>query len=313
MVENLSMGILEKYRDFFIDLTAKHVMSSNVIVLKEENTMKDAQEVMKRKKISGVPVVDNSNRLINIITMEDLIKALEYNNISRKIVEIPRKKVLALNENDDFDRIVEYISTYGFGRYPVVDSEGHVIGIITKQDLLFAVVSKLSVLYLHDERRREVLDSPLSVLIHNQVDKNKPDFMYIIDNTDVNTSGEGSALLKNFLKSKGFDDKLIRKISISTYEAEVNVVIHGGGKGKIFASITDDSIVVFVEDTGPGIEDIEKAMRPGFSTAPEFIRALGFGAGMGLPNMKRFSDKLIITSEKNKGVKLEMLFWLKAE
>lgn len=313
MVEELGINMLEKYKDFFLDLTAKNVMSSNVIVLKEENTMKEAQEIMKRKKISGVPVVDDFNKLVNIITMEDIIKAIELNVINKKISEVDKKKVLSLHEDDEFNRIVEYVSTYGFGRYPVINKENKVVGIITKQDLLFAVVSKLSVLYLHDERRREVLDSPLSILIKNQVDKNQPDFVYQIDNNDVNTSGEGSALLKNFIKSKGFEEKLVRKISISTYEAEVNVVIHGGGKGKILASITDDSIVIFVEDIGPGIEDIEKAMRPGFSTAPEYIRALGFGAGMGLPNMKRFSDKLIITSEKNKGVKLEMLFWIKPE
>lgn len=93
----------------------------------------------------------------------------------------------------------------------------------------------------------------------------------------------------------------------------MNVVIQGEGKGRIVAIITDDLIVVFVEDTGPGIEDIEGAMRPGFSTATEYIRTLGFGAGMGLPSIKRFTDKLVITSEKNQGVKLEMLFWRKAE
>ncbi len=106
------------------------------------------------------------------------------------------------------------------------------------------------------------------------------------------------------------DKKIVRKISISTYEAEVNVVIHGGGYGKIIANIDDESIVVFVEDQGPGIENIELVMQPGYSTAPEYIRALGFGAGMGLPNIKRFADKLIITSEKGKGAKVEMLFWL---
>lgn len=182
-------------------------------------------------------------------------------------------------------------------------------GIITKQDILYAVVGKLSVLYLHDERRREVLDSPLSILLKNKIDENKPEFTYEIDVTDVNKAGEGSALLKEYLLANKFDKALVRKISISTYEAEVNVVIHGGGKGRIIVTVDDESIVVFVEDSGPGIENIEQVMQPGFSTAPEYIRSLGFGAGMGLPNIKRFADKMIITSEKYKGTKVEMVFW----
>ncbi|BDU49995.1 CBS domain-containing protein [Haliovirga abyssi] len=304
-----NMDILQKYKDFFKDLTAKNVMNSMLIVLKEENTFKEAQEIMKNKKISGIPIVDDNYQVINIITMEDIINALSNNQIDMKISVKQRKKVVALKMEDDFEKIVEFLSTYGFGRYPVVSENNTLIGIITKQDLLFSVVSKLSVLYLHDERRKEILDSPLSVFVKNNINKNEPQFCYSINNSNVNNAGEGSALLKNFLKEKGIETKLIRKISISTYEAEVNVVIHGGGIGKIVAEITDESIVVFVEDIGPGIESIEKAMTAGFSTAPEYIRALGFGAGMGIPNIKRFADKLIITSEKGNGVKMEMIFW----
>ncbi len=313
MSENLGIAIIEKYKEFFEDLKAKDIMNPTVIVLKENDTMIDAKDVMRRRQISGIPIVDDTNELIGIVTMEDLIKALEGNNIRKKIKVLGRKKVICLHENDDLQKIVEYISTFRFGRYPVVDDNNKVIGIITKLDLLFGVISKLSALYLHDERRRQVLDSPLSILIQNQIDKNQPDFLYLIDNQDVTAAGEGSALLKNYLKEKGFSDIIVRKISISTYEAEVNVVIHGGGWGRIAASITSDSVVVFVEDSGAGIEDIEKAMRPGYSTATEYIRSLGFGAGMGLANIKRFTDKLVITSEKNQGVKLEMLFWLKPE
>lgn len=304
-----NMDILQKYKDFFKDLTAKNVMNSMLMVLKEENTFKEAQEIMKKKKISGVPIVDDNYKVINIITMEDIINSLSNNQIDMKISSKPRKKVVVLKKSDDFEKIVEFLSTYGFGRYPVVSEDNTLIGIITKQDLLFSVVSKLSVLYLHDERRKEILDSPLSIFVKNNTNKSEPQFIYSINNSNVNNAGEGSALLKNFLKGKEIDTKLIRKISISTYEAEVNVVIHGGGIGKIVADITDESIVVYVEDIGPGIESIEKAMTPGFSTAPEYIRALGFGAGMGIPNIKRFADKLIITSEKGNGVKMEMIFW----
>ncbi len=306
---NEELKFLEKYKDFFQDLNAEKIMNRVLIFLKEDNIIKEAQDIMKIKKISGVPIVDNNHRLINIISTEDIIKALETGVINKKIKELGEKKIITLKETDGFEKIVEYIATYGYGRYPVLNSENKLSGIITKQDILYAVVSKLSVLYLHDERRREVLDSPLSILLKNKIDENKPEFIYDIEVNDVNKAGEGSALLKEYLVANKFDKALVRKISISTYEAEVNVVIHGGGKGKIIAKVDDESIVIFVEDSGPGIENIEQVMQPGFSTAPEYIRSLGFGAGMGLPNIKRFADKLIITSEKNRGTKVEMVFW----
>jgi anti-sigma regulatory factor (Ser/Thr protein kinase)/predicted transcriptional regulator len=312
-IEGREITIFSRFREFFRDLRAQNIMNSIVLVLKEDDTMMDAKDIMRRKKISGLPIVDDTNCLINIVTMEDLIKVLERGEIHKKIREFGRKKVLALHVDDDFDKILEFLTSRPYGRYPVVDSHNKVVGIITKQDLLFGVVSKLTSLYLHDERTRETLESPLSVLIQSQIDKTKPHFLYYIHDQDINSAGEGSALLKTFLLQKGIDEKIVRKTCISTYEAEVNVVIHGEGNGSIAASITDDAIVVFVDDDGPGIEDIERAMRPGFSTASEHIRTLGFGAGMGLSNIKRFTDKLVITSEKNHGVKLEMLFWLKQE
>jgi CBS domain-containing protein len=306
---NEELKFLEKYKDFFQDLNAEKIMNRVLIFLKEDNIIKEAQDIMKIKKISGVPIVDNGHRLINIISTEDIIKALETGKINKKIKELEKKNIITLKENDGFEKIVEYIATYGYGRYPVLNSENKLSGIITKQDILYAVVGKLSILYLHDERRREVLDSPLSILLKNKIDENKPEFTYEVDVDDVNKAGEGSALLKEYLVANKFDKSLVRKISISTYEAEVNVVIHGGGKGKIIATVDDESIVIFVEDSGPGIENIDQVMQPGFSTAPEYIRSLGFGAGMGLPNIKRFADKLIITSEKNRGTKVEMVFW----
>ncbi|MGM0507654.1 MAG: CBS domain-containing protein [Fusobacteriota bacterium] len=310
MQKDKELMLLKRYIDFFTDLNVKKVMNTSVISLTKEDTYKRAQQIMKDEKISGIPIVTPENKLVNIITMEDIIKVLEKQEIETKILNSPDKEVLTLNEKDSFEKIIEYISTYDYGRYPVVDSENNLVGLITKKDILFTVVRKLSALYLHDERRREILNSPLSILIKDKIQNKNTEFKYDINNNDVNDAGEGSALLKEYLKKKEFDDKLIRKISIATYEAEVNVVIHGGGIGKILVKIDRDSIMVIIEDIGPGIENIDKAMETGFSTAPEYIRSLGFGAGMGLANINRFADKLLITSEKGNGTKLEMLFWM---
>jgi len=121
--------------------------------------------------------------------------------------------------------------------------------------------------------------------------------------------GIGASKLKRFLLERGVDEELARRIAIATYEAEANVVIHSESDGYIYCFIDNEKITVRVEDRGKGIENLELAMREGYSTAPDHIRELGFGAGMGLPNMKRYSDKMVIISEVGKGVIVEMVFF----
>ena len=128
-----------------------------------------------------------------------------------------------------------------------------------------------------------------------------------IQGMDFTHAGEASIALKNILKDIGAAQDLIRKVAIAAYEAEMNVVVHGGG-GTMTLEMDSERIRITVEDQGEGIADIELAMREGWSTASEEVRALGFGAGMGLPNIKKNSDELIIESRKGRGTTLIILF-----
>ena len=132
---------------------------------------------------------------------------------------------------------------------------------------------------------------------------NKKDFIH---------AGEASIHIKNLLKSLNTDAKLMRRISICGYEGEMNVVMHGG-EGALALEMNSDSIVLDISDNGPGIENIELAMKEGYSTASEKFRELGFGAGMGLPNMKKNSDIFTIESEKGKGTRVRMVFHTKTD
>ena len=114
---------------------------------------------------------------------------------------------------------------------------------------------------------------------------------------DFIAAGKGSSSIKNLLKSMGLEPGIIRKIAIISYEAEINIVIHSLG-GQLHCELYEDKITIISEDTGPGIKDIDLAMTEGFSTAPESVRELGFGAGMGLPNMKNYSDDFDIKSSR---------------
>ena len=130
-------------------------------------------------------------------------------------------------------------------------------------------------------------------------------FHFDVDGDDFTSAGKASVQVKKNLRQLGLSPETIRRVSIAMYEGEINMVIHAGG-GIATVTVFPDKIEMVLDDNGPGIADIELAMREGFSTAPENIRSLGFGAGMGLPNMKRNTDSMKIESELGKGTKITM-------
>ena len=125
-------------------------------------------------------------------------------------------------------------------------------------------------------------------------------YHYDVPGDDFTRAGMASSAVKQTLKQLGLDPETVRKMAISLYEGEINMVIHAGG-GQIDVDIDDDKIVAVLADHGPGIENIELAMQEGWSTATEQVRGLGFGAGMGLPNMKKYSDEMTIDSKPGSG------------
>lgn len=121
-----------------------------------------------------------------------------------------------------------------------------------------------------------------------------------VDGNDFTVAGECSSKVKKTLKQLGFDPEVIRRVAIAMYEGEINMVIHANG-GVIDVSISTERIVAVLKDTGPGIPDIGKAMQEGYSTATNSVRELGFGAGMGLPNMKKYTDDMKIDTVIGQG------------
>ena len=130
-------------------------------------------------------------------------------------------------------------------------------------------------------------------------------FEFIVDGENFTSAGEASVAVKKHLRKLGFSPDIIRKVSIAMYEGEINMVIHAGG-GVATVRVHPDKIEIVLADKGPGIENIELAMREGFSTATDNVRNLGFGAGMGLPNMKRYTDTMEIESRLGHGTTVTM-------
>lgn len=134
------------------------------------------------------------------------------------------------------------------------------------------------------------------------------DLDFAIPEKDFNTAGKGSSELKNMLKRLGVDSAILRRIAVASYEAEINVAAHSQG-GVMKSCVHDDHIHVSFTDEGPGIADIEQAMVPGYSTADDLVRELGFGAGLGLPNIKKNSDAMHIVSELGSSTTLEFIIF----
>ncbi len=130
-------------------------------------------------------------------------------------------------------------------------------------------------------------------------------FCFEVDGDDFTSAGQASVQVKKDLRRLGIDPEIIRRVSIAMYEGEINMVIHAGG-GKAEVRVTEEAIEIILADQGPGIADIEQAMQAGFSTAPDTIRSLGFGAGMGLPNMKRYTDYMDVQSTVGVGTTITM-------
>lgn len=292
-------------------------MKKDVVFLTKGHTLWQAKELMRIKKISGVPVLNNKGCLTGLVSIEDIIVALEKDYIAELLEDHMTKNVITVSPDDSIEKIIQKFNRFDFGRFPVVDNNCKLIGLITKNDILETILGQFTIIYDHDVRREEILNKEVewfnkSLITGNTLDKKKADFEFHIQYTDVNSAGMGAARLKKFLNTKMSNPELVRKASIATYEAEVNVVIHSGSDGYLYCWFNEDEINVRIEDHGKGIENVDKAMQEGYSTASDHVRELGFGAGIGLVNMKRYSDKMVVVSEIGKGVVVEMSFYNKS-
>jgi CBS domain-containing protein len=280
-------------------------MSQPPLTIGQDACMRDAKQLMRDHRISGLPVVDEAGRLVGLVSIENIIISLERNQISDPIEKHMVRNIVSLRDTMNVTKLIECLMTYNYGRYPVLDKDDKVVGVLTRGDVIQHVLERLGNVYLHDKRRDEIL-APTPYLFSQATAEPDQCFVYHINSRDLDRAGEGSTLFKSFLQKQGFPAEDARRASIALYEAEINVVLHAHGQGKIAAHLNDNQLFVVVSDKGPGIDDIEMAMQPGYSTASDDVRTRGFGAGMGLSNIKRYTDKLIILSG-NAGLKMEMM------
>jgi len=193
---------------------------------------------------------------------------------------------------------------------PVLDTQDKLVGILTRGDIIEALLSALQEVYSEAER---IHDRPEYFFQALESDSTSLVLRYHVKHRDFASGGNASAKIKQALLRIGASPLLARRVAIATYEAEINLVIHTDNGGTITADIKPNEISVLAEDRGPGIPDVELACQPGYSTATPEIREMGFGAGMGLVNIKRCTDDMNIWSAVGIGTRLQMIFRVSAE
>lgn len=280
--------------ELLYQLKVRDAMSGSVVTGSSDMTLREIQLLMKKHAITGVPIVEQG-RLLGLVSIGDIIQALDDGTINQRVREGMNTSVISLDEDMPLSFAVTYFERYNYGRFPVLGSGGSLVGIITASD----IVRRLLVAMNEEISKLEKRISGKNI-DQNSATPTAMELSFAIAPLDFAKAGLASTKFKKALVDRGCPPELARRAAIISYELELNQVIHSIG-GVMRLKVMDSIIEITAQDEGPGIPDIEKAMQEGYSTANEWIRSLGFGAGMGLPNAKRVADRFTITSKVGKG------------
>jgi CBS domain-containing protein len=260
-------------------------MSTALIIANKEDTLRHIQAVMKQSYITGMPVAEDKH-LLGIVSIEDIIKALDEGKMNASVEERMTRNVIVLEDDMPLSFAISYLNKYHFGRFPVLNKKKELVGILTSKDVIRTLLVEMN---------REVLRLEKIHQMNARAPDKYAELSFTIATRNFELAGRASTEIKKALKQREIDPKIIRRIAIASYELEINQVVHSLG-GTISCSIQPNKIMIVASDTGPGIPDITLALQEGWSTADEWTRSLGFGAGMGLANTKRVSDEFSIES-----------------
>lgn len=283
-------------KEFLEKVKVKDIMNTDIVRLRPYQDMRSIQEIMRIKRIDAVPIVDDLENLIGLVTVENVISALVNGDLNA-----PCEKYMVRNpkclepENSLYDALIKF-RQFRYGRFPVVQ-DNKVLGLLSTKDI---VLNLIDIEDIEREIKEEKKEEEILVL------------EYPVMGGDFALAGMASSNVKKALQQIGITPDILRRVAVVTYEAEMNIVIHAY-RGVLRVRVSPDYIEIIAEDEGPGIPDIDLAMQPGYSTAPDNIREMGFGAGMGLPNIKNSSDELHIESIVGRGTKVYSKIYLKRD
>jgi CBS domain-containing protein/anti-sigma regulatory factor (Ser/Thr protein kinase) len=288
-------------QELIYELKVEQAMTRQVITVEPEDTMEVVRRILKEHKLSGTPVT-RGGELVGIVSIEDLIRSLRQGNGSQPVKPWMSESVTTLYADEPLVHAAQKFEQCGYGRFPVIDRKTKaLVGILTKVDIIHCMLRRLEMDFHQQESRRYRPSDWFA-----ELDSNRTTLWlrYHVDGGNFEKAGEVSSKLKRSLLTLGLSPDTVRRITIASYEGEMNLVIFTQG-GELAAAVEPGKVTVTLADNGPGIPDIERAMQPGYSTAPDWVRELGFGAGMGLPNIKNCAHELKLESKVGEGTNLQ--------
>ncbi|MEN6373759.1 MAG: CBS domain-containing protein [Smithella sp.] len=277
-------------QEVILRLKVKDASKKQVITARKTDSLRHIQNIMRKKGISAVPILEDE-LLVGMISLRDIITALDKSYINDVAEKHMAKSLIILEDDMPLSYAIPFFDKYSYHRFPVVDKDKRLSGILSSRDILLALLRELNNEIIE-------LEKMINAEPADQLNRIKREF--IVKKFDFENAGRASFELKKILKNINAPRQTIRKASVAAYELEINIAIHSEG-GILTFEIDEKNIVITARDKGPGIEDIDLALQPGYSTASDWIRSMGFGAGMGLANTKKVSDKFIIESNPKMG------------
>ncbi|MGA3144684.1 MAG: CBS domain-containing protein [Verrucomicrobiota bacterium] len=281
------------------ELRVRDAMTQPPVTGAPDDSLRTIQHLMKTHRISGVPILQNGVP-VGLVSIEDIINALDQGHVNDPAERWMTRKIVALRDHFSLVRAVEEFDRHGFGRFPVLNSRGELVGVLTRGDITACLMQQL-------EKRAEEAAAREAALFSGQTSDLEQTKSVVVQTEvksgDYDSAGKISQHMRQILRARGVDPDIQRRAAIIAYEAEMNMIIHSIG-GDLSVVISPGMVVIEAVDRGPGIENVELAMQEGWSTAGPLARELGFGAGMGLPNIKKCSDQFEIHSEMSVGTRL---------
>ncbi|MDR2953233.1 MAG: CBS domain-containing protein [Treponema sp.] len=285
--------------ELIYQLKVKEVMSTMVLTGTKNQSLRYIQALMRENRVGGIPIVEDRN-LIGIVSTEDIINALDKGYINLPAGEKMTKKVISLQDDMPLSFAISYFNKYRYTHFPVLNKEHELVGILSSSDVIRALLIEMN---------REVLRLEKISKSKSGAPSSSSEMEFAIEHYNFELAGRASTEIKKALKNQNFDPKVIRRVAIASYELEINQVVHSNG-GVMRCFILPDKVVIEAADTGPGIADVSLALKEGWSTATDYVRSLGFGAGMGLANTKRVSDDFSIDSSLGQGTTVRSVMFI---
>jgi CBS domain-containing protein/anti-sigma regulatory factor (Ser/Thr protein kinase) len=287
-------------QELIYELKVEQAMTREVITVEPDNNMEDVRRLLKERRISGLPVMKNGE-LVGMVSIDNLIRSLLDGAGAAPVKEWMSSTCVTLFADEPLVHAVQRFERTGFGRFPVIDRQSRqLVGILTKGNIIRSILRRLEIDFEEQEVRQYKPSDWFSELV---ADRTTLSLSYHVPGANFARAGQASSQLKRNLRMLGIPPEAARRVTIASYEAEMNIVIFTSG-GELMASIEPGKVTVTAADRGPGIPDIERAMQAGYSTAPDWVRELGFGAGMGLPNIRNCANEMKLESKVGEGTRL---------